>query len=249
MIHWDREQICKILMACPLALIKCSSELVPMVRDYTITDIVSYKIYGKISNPEGDMLVLVLQNLIFMIVFEILFADYVSKHFRYSSVYVFTRLQNRRRWYAERLIEMAVLAVLYIVLYIGTMTAICVRNSSYGLRTEDIRSLLVLAVSAFFLTWNAVMLINVISLRWGIMVGFFCVQAGMVTLYALAKVCMNYSFLMIINPITSINILAADSSTILQMFAGNLIWTAAIGLGSMYYVEKYDVALLDGELS
>lgn len=249
MIRWEKEQIYKILSACPLAFIKCINELVSEVRDYSITDLVSYQIYGKISSPDGEMLVLVLQNMIFMIVFQIMFADYISKHFRYSCVYVFTRLQNRKKWYVCRIAELAVAAVFYLALYIGTITLICTGKSTYPLTGADIKALVLLMISAFFLVWNATVLVNTISLRWGMMAGFFFVQAGLAVLYALSKVSMAYPSLTMINPIACINILNADGGAILQMLIGNLGWTMLICYCSMRYIEKYDIALMDAELN
>lgn len=249
MIKIEKKQIIKTFLAIPLCILLSCYDLISQPDMYDIEELFVQKIFGRISFYDSSAYFITMQNLVFVILFNLIFSGYIASYFRYSCVYVFSRLKNRRSWYSSRIVELMIYAFIYVTLFLGGNLIVCIHKSVLSLESEAWKTIFLLLFLSFLLVVNTTLAINILSIRWGTTMSFFVIQVLMFLLVLLAIFTCNITWAAVINPVSCLNILGGDARTIVLIIASNIVWSLVIIGFGMRRVIKYDVALFDAELN
>lgn len=242
-----KNDVFKLLAGVPLSLILSAFDLISDVEGTSIIDSFTFKVFGRISLQNESVYLLTMQNLLFVVVCNILFADSISAHFRVSSVYVFSRIYNRAKWYRKQVCMLLIRTSIFSSIYLITTLLICIRKSTEEISVSLLNPLLLIVFLSIFLCGTTTLLINLLSIRWGTNTGFVCVQVMLFALVFIGMATSRVSWATIINPVSCLNVLEKPDMSILILLTDTAWFTLIFCCGSMY-VKKYDVFLYDAEI-
>lgn len=243
-----RKQIYKLFIGFPLCLLLSLYDLISDVGDFDIVESFAYKVFGRMSFNNDGIYLLTMQNLLFVVVCNILFADSISTYFRDGCVYVFSRIHDRVKWYWKQVVYLLMQTSIYTLGYLLSTLWICARKTNQTLQTDQLYPLIIILIFSLFLSGSTTLLINLLSIRWGTTISFICVQIAVFVLIFVGMISCNVPLIVLLNPIACLNILDQPNHAI-PMLATNIICMAAtIKCGSVF-VKKYDIYLFDAEVS
>lgn len=111
-----------------------------------VYDIVINKLGGQISNSDISSIVLHMEKMGYILLFLILFGNYISKQITDSPVYIFSRINDRRIWYIKERMKLYGVAVIYIILYLSVIILMSCRLSNMKICSSDIKSIIIIGV-------------------------------------------------------------------------------------------------------
>ena len=197
----------KALSAFPLCLVLYCFILRPGCRDfYTLTETFCDTIFGIMDYEDTRVYIMTVENIAFIMMFNLMLGGHIAHHFRYSCVYVFTRLSSRRGWYAARALEIIVTAVLYCLFYVGSVLLISLNASQKPLDVVTLNRVLLVFLFSFLFVSSTTLLANILSLRYGTAVGFFITEGVTLTLLALLTATYRIKAAVLLNPIAFLNL-------------------------------------------
>lgn len=243
----DRRRLKKALLAIPLALALHCLALISQPEPMPAMELLLGKVFGRITLNNNGIYLLAIENLAFVLVFNLLYATCISEHFRYSCVYVFSRQRSRRAWYFRRVGELVLYAVLYLLLYLGCVLLVCLRCSTLPLEPGDWGKFAVVFLFSLSIVMDTTLAINLLAMRWGVTVSFFLVQGVLSSLILLAIWTSNIPWMVQINPISCMNLFDQGAGAQVWMAAYHVLIFAAILFGGARYVARYDIAMFDAE--
>lgn len=243
----DRRCLSKALLAIPLALALHCFELISQPEAVRSMELFLGKVFGRLTLNNDGIYLLAIENLAFVLVFNLLYATCISEHFRYSCVYVFSRQRSRRAWYFRRVGELVLYAVLYLLLYLVCVLLVCLRRSTLPLEAGDWGKFAVVFLFSLSIVMDTTLAINLLAMRWGVTVSFFLVQGVLSSLILLAIWTSNIPWMVQINPISCMNLFDQGAGAQVWMAAYHVLLFAAVLFGGARYVARYDVAMFDAE--
>ena len=79
-----------------------------------------WKVYGSgIVDREHTQTMVIISGLLFVVVCNFLYANFFYKDLHVSSIYIFTRNNNRFKWLINRSLELAVYVFISVSIYVG----------------------------------------------------------------------------------------------------------------------------------
>lgn len=243
----DRRRLKKALLAIPLALALHCLALISQPEPMPAMELLLGKVFGRITLNNNGIYLLAIENLAFVLVFNLLYATCISEHFRYSCVYVFSRQRCRRAWYFRRVGELVLYAVLYLLLYLGCVLLVCLRCSTLPLEPGDWGKFAFVFLFSISIVVDTTLAINLLAMRWGVTVSFFLVQGVLSSLILLAIWTCNIPWMVQLNPISCLSLLDQGAGEQVRMAAYHVLIFAAILFGGARYVARYDIAMFDAE--
>ena len=249
MIRIEKRNLGKTLFAIPLCAVLSAYDFISEPLDLNVLDIFISKVLGRVTSYNNSSYILTVQNLSFVIIFNFAFSGYIANHFRYSCVYVFSRLRSRRHWYYSRVIEIMIYDLIYLILFFGCNLFVCIQKSTMEFEPASLGTIAALFGFSFLLVINTTLAINLLSMKWGTTVSFFSIQTVLFLLIALAFFFYDISWAVILNPVSCLDFLNKDVNSVLFIVLNNLVcFVSLLCLGKRRIVE-YDVALFDAEVS
>lgn len=212
------------------------------------------KVLGEISLNENKVFVLVAESLFYLIIFNILYGNFISEDFRYCSVYLFSRLKNRKTWFYKKVLKLFTLASSYTLIFLGTNLFICIHNSTSNLNHYTWKIFFILFCMLTMILTLTTLTINLISLKFGNIIGFILVYITILVLIYIAikgqnmPIIRKFPILMSINPVSGISFNFSEMpyiQVVISIYYFILIIAAFI-FGAIY-VNKLDIALSDSE--
>lgn len=238
----------RFLLAVPLCAVMFAFSFIGEPGNESVLNLFANKIFGRVSFYDNSAYIEVLQNLIFLVVGNILFSDMIARHFRTGCVYVFSRIHNRRKWYIRKAGSLLLHATLFTFCYLTGALMICIFTTEKTLSSDEINALLLIYVFAFLLSGSTSLLVNLLSTKWGTTIAITLVQFVILALVFVARLTCNYPTIFMLNPMSCLGILENPSS-LGYVFASNLAVFFGVLFCGMRWIRKYDVFLLDAELS
>jgi hypothetical protein len=252
MLDWKKWV--KILLIIPPTFLYSIDDFMLEKNNNAISYLLAGKVLGQTSLNEKKVFVLVAESLIYLVIFNILYGNYISEDFRYSSVYLFSRLKNRKNWFYKKAFELLFIAGSYTIIFLGTNLFICKYSSTKTINRETwIIFMMLFAMLTMILTITT-MAINLISLKYGNSIGFISVYVTFLVLIYIAlkgqyiPLIRKYPILMAINPACGIsfNFTEIPYIQVVILFYYLVIITASFYFGANY-VNKLDISLSDSE--
>lgn len=238
----------KSFLIIPLTLLLYNLELFSKPSGLAVSDLMISKLFGSITYQDRTSYVLVFENLAFLIIGNILFSNYISNHFRYSSVYVFSRIKRRNRWFLKRAFEVILLSLIYCLMYIGILFLISLHSSSNPLDMYSVKITLHLFLYCSFIVAFTTLLINLLSIKYGSIIAIIAVQIFTIILTVLA-VTFSQSKFGILNPMIVVSTFNLSTSVRVIVAIYDLLLIGIILYIGCKFIGNYDIALTDNEIS
>lgn len=222
--------------------------------DMPISEMLAGSLFGSLEVGNLKSFALVIEKMFYIIIFNLLFGTYIYKDFIVSSVYLFSRLKNRKTWFFKKSTELLLFAACYAFLFLGTLLLLCIYRSQYSLDTESVKMLVLLWFAiTLFLTF-VTLLINLFAIRYGSNVAFIIVYIALMGLVTLSLASRTFSIIeenpyyLLFNPVAAIILNMIDNLT-MQLVASLyycLLICIVILVGAVY-INRLDIALIDNE--
>ncbi len=245
----EKRFIIKAFLSIPLALILYCYEVFSPPEAIEITDMFIQKVFGKITTSDSSAYILTIQNLAFVIIFNLLFSSYISEHFRYSCVYVFSRLKSRKVWFNHRVLELIIYATIYIIMFFIITLFVCIRKSTLEFQSDDIEVYMIILLFSLMITLNTTIATNLLSIKFGTITSFFVVQGVLFFLVIISLVSDHNTFLSIVNPISCLNLLTHENYMTGLMMLNNIVIFFLLYFYGKKSITCYDIALFDAEIN
>lgn len=255
---WKRRNLVKICGIIPLFLFANFLKIYagPGSSEGRFSENFIYSVFDVTGIWENKSLVIAVENLYFIIYFNLVFGTYIYKHFVKESVYIFSRSPNRKKWFFVQAAKLYGICALYTVLYLFLHTGLCAYGSRETMKADFMEVFLL-----FFVLFSAVLMIstlciNMFSVLWGSNVGF-CVSY--IVMLALLELSLHYEKLpgigkvyqiSLCNPMSAMSVVLLEHPT--EKIACVLYYQAFITGMVLLCAEKIkrmDLSLHNGEKS
>lgn len=244
----------KVLVIIPITIIFSAYKFISEPIDITVGNLLLSTVMGQTSTENTTAFLFVVEKLFYLVIFNIMYGNFIYDDFRYSSVYLFSRLKSRSTWFYKKSLELLGITFVYTGLFLITNFFICKNCTLSPIEQSDIIILFLLFARIIMLLFLTTVAINLISIRLGNALGFIIVYISVVLLVFVA---MNQSslpyigtskWLLIFNPACGIiEDIYYDTNLLVVFFIYNIILVCiAMMIGSLY-IDRFDVALVDYE--
>lgn len=252
----DFKKWIKVVWCIPVVILTNGYKFISDKSELPISTMILNNIYGQVSIGDAKAFIMVFENLFYIILFNILFGNYIYQDFQYSSIYLFSRTKNREKWFYKKSTEVLFVSMIYTVLFLCMNLFVCCFNNKNKCDIATYKVMLVLfAMITMFLSISTI-LINIISIRFGNSIGFIVVYLGIVVLsflslnYQKIPILKQNEKILILNPMCGVisNLMNKPfmQLMVLLYYCGLIIITFAIGA---WYINKLDIALIDREIN
>lgn len=254
----DKKKWWKSICIVPITILIYWTDLLPSNMQETIYAVLLDKFGGRITpciDNADNIFLLNIQQLYFVIVFNLIYANQIVDHFRYSCIYVFSRIKNRKKWFLECSMELWKIASLYGFLYVGILFFMAGLSSNFSITSKDIWVAFVLWFKVSVLCYITTLLLNIISLRLGSVLAFIIIFGGIALDTYTSPYIMNtaivckYPMLAMFDPVNGIYESMLMNGRNVSLFIGYntflLIFATIFGI---YFVNKMDIALIHMEI-
>jgi len=247
-------KITRTISIVPITFLFSLYLLISDKQDISIGSMLTHRILGQVGGESSKAFVLVLSNLLYLVLFNIFFGNIISEEFRFSSVYLFSRLKNRKVWFYKKASEMLMIASIYTLLFLGSNIFICMFCSIRKIEINDIKVFLVLFGLITMILAITTTLINLVSIRLGSTTAFITVYICVVILVFISLEHENIPFLgkyyytRVFNPLSGVALNLSENliaQCIILVYYLVLITLTFILGGN--YINGIDIALIDCE--
>lgn len=252
MSNWGK--LLRIISIVPVTFLFSLYSLISDKHDIAIGSMLTERIFGTVTDDTKKAFLLVLSNILYLVLFNIFFGNMISEDFRFSSVYLFSRLKNRRIWFYKRALELIMISSVYTVLFLGSNLLVCMFCSTREIEINDLRIFLILFGLITMILAITTIIINLISIRLGSTTAFIAVYICVVMLIFLSlkhesiPLIGKYYYVRALNPLSGIVLNLSDNPfaqyMVILYYLVLMILTFVLG-GN--YVNNVDIALVDSE--
>ncbi len=242
--------LAKALVALPLCLVLYCYELEPGCRaGYSLIQAFCAILFGAVDYQNSYVYIMTIENIAYIFLFDLMFAAHITGHFRYSCVYVFTRIHSRKKWSLARMAELLACAFVYAFLYVGGVLMISINAAQQPLTTTALIRVGMVFLFSFFLLSSTALSVNLLSLRYGTAIGLLVTVGSVLGLVALLLVFHAHPVAVLLNPLACLNLFNSGLGGALFTTAYNFVVLLVLLFAGVYTVSSYDVALFDAELT
>jgi hypothetical protein len=195
--------------------------------------------FGGSYSREKIEIVLSVTSLFGVVIINILFGDYIARDYLINSEYIFTRENNKGKWFLKKAAGLGLYSLLGMGVYVGTYVIGAITKSRKGVTVEDITVMVLTFIMMWELVFVTTLLINIISLKVGASISFIIVYSILIV-SEMITFCMQslpgnalVRFLHHMNPMSNITI-SWNYST------GNVYWSV------FYFATLIFIVLLIG---
>lgn len=243
----NRKSLWMVLLAIPLALIIGGFDFGAESLPWEVQTLLTGCIYGEITISGLISYLPVMKSLAFMLVFNVLYANELSSHFRHSCVFVFSRLKTRRQWYLRQVGKLALYCLGFIYLYVGVILGRCTARSSLPVTGDLAATVALITVFSFFITFTTTLAINLATISWGTARAFGITQIVFCVLVVIFIFTYRIPLLCAINPVSFLRFCFHRPWVNTGILAVNILLAAGVTGKGMVFIEQFDVSLFDPE--
>lgn len=222
------------------------------LSEFDVTQVFVMEVFSSCYDRSKTVYFMLMSSLFPIILFQILFSRYIYEDFQISSVYVFSRCPDRKKWYYKKSLFLFGYTVIYIVSFTTTMLLISISNSMHAANWKDIEIYLMVTVSMTFFAYVTTLLLNLLAIRFGSSLAFvmiyliFAVLMMMDIGYDKIPVLNQIPLLLKLNPISYL-VVIWDIVNYVQILIYYLVFVLVVVLGGAFYISKLDIGLVDRE--
>lgn len=247
-------EIYKIVLIIPITLLTSLYDLISDKQDIPISSMLIEKVFSQMSNVDSRVSIIVLEKLFYIILFNILYGNFIYENFRCSSVYVFSRLKSRKGWFYKNILQLLIFSASYTGIFLGVNLLICLKCSNGYIDNKAIATLTMLFFVITIILALTTLGINLISIRYGNTIGYIIVYSIIMFLVVLAinmyknAYIANNLWILFINPMCGL--FSEGNSSIKQQIAimiYDLFLLSMLVVTGARYIENVDISLVDRE--
>lgn len=253
MIHFNKWL--KSLIIVPISLLMSFDSLIAgRFSELDAGELLILKIFERAAVDDMQVFVFIIDKLVYLILFHLMYGNLISEEFRYNSIYVFYRLSNRKKWFYKKALSLFAISVCYTFFFLGTNLLICMRASKNKLHISDIQIFLILFLIITLTLMFTTLIINLLSLKLGSNISFMITYIAIVffiflTLYGQGLTASKeYSLFTLLNPMSGINVGVMENvSTQIIFICYYLLLNVIVTLIGARFIDNFDIALCDME--
>lgn len=249
------KNIWKIVVIIPIAFLFNVNLLITKGGiDLSVQEMLAGCLFGAAETGDIKTYALVLEKSYYILIFNMIFGTYIYNDFLVSSIYLFSRLRDRKKWFNNKVVELVGFALTYTFLFLSILFIICAVSSNYQVDKSTFQMLGILWLLVTLFLTVTTLIINLIAIKFNSSVGFICVYIALLILIAHALQFHDLSltdmgtYLMLVNPVYAIIFNMADN-VVMRMIAiiYYLILNGIVILLGTKYINNLEVGLLDKE--
>lgn len=195
----------------------------------------------------------VIFKLFYILVFCLLYGNFIYKEFTIRSIYLFLRLKNRKLWFCKKYIELIIISATYTFVYLYTLLIIYrISFSIIDIENNFLIVFIQLWISITIFLVLITLLINIIALKYNSIISFMIVYICFLILIGVAiktdtiPLFIKNPYLGILNPAGTMIIVADNMGYIFK-----IIYLILLNMITFYFgckiVLKTDIGLINGE--
>ncbi len=246
----------KVFFIVPIAfLFQIDALLTAGGVDSSVGEMLAYALFGDAMIGDIRIFILLMDRMYYIFIFIMLYGTYIYRDFQVSSVYLFSRLKDRKKWFYKNVVAVAIFAAVYTFLFLATLLATCVWSSNYPLDIESVKMLGTLFIFVTLFLTATTLLTNFLTIRYNSSIGFICVYTLILILISIVVMSDNnmiwlaeHPYFSLLNPVEAI-ILNMSEDSWMKLIAtiyylvlnGVIIWLGA------RYVNSLEVGLMQKE--
>lgn len=249
----QKTTLLKILGVILVFVVIKGQEIVNGFGSYTNSSVHSffpYKVFDYNEVWKQKSLVLAMEQVVFVVYFNLMFGSYISSCFEKGSIFLFSRIENRRRWFWKKSKELFMITGMEVMLYLLLCLGLTMYQCAAFPTIECIGDFILLWFSCVTILFLSTLCINVLGIKYGTNIGFFLTYIAMVVLMQLS---LQYNMLPVIGEFEK-GIIFIPVSVITLLFYEDIVLTVIVVLWYMgisgimiaaaaNYVKKMDISL------
>lgn len=209
-----------------------------------------YKVFDYNEVWKQKSLVLAMEQIVFVVYFNLMFGSYISSCFDKGSIFLFSRIENRRRWFWNKSMELFIITGMEVMLYLLLCLGLTMYQCAALPTIECIGDFILLWISCMTILFISTLFINVLGIKFGTNIGFFITYIGMIVLMQLS---LQYNMLPVIGAFEK-GIVFIPVSVVTLLFYEDIVLTVIavlwyIGISGIIiaiaanYVKNMDISL------
>lgn len=252
MFDWNKWL--KIIFIIPITILFNFNVFLSKPSDIMVGDLLLGKIMGQMTTDNATVFIFLVDSLFYLIIFNLLYGNFIYDDFRYSSVYLFSRLKSRKTWFYKKSLELLGITIVYTLIFLLTNLWLSKMNTVQAINSETLIIFGLLFTRLVLLLFLTTILINLLSIRFGNALGFITVYIGVVMLIFLAASHQSIPFIgsnnvfLFLNPICGLIEETFSNFNIQVLFYFyNFFLLCIINIVGAFYIDRFDIALVDYE--
>lgn len=210
------------------------------------------KLFGTVTELQGDDIeikkfIFISEKMGYLILFHILYGSYLADHFRGISVYIFSRVINRRKWFGKKVLELVMLSIVYTFVLIVLLVILVLHQSGMPIDSNFWKNVLLVFCIQSMITILTTLFLNLCTVRWNILVSFLTTYGVICILIIAAIRAEMNSALIIWNPFCYLEFETQMGYRMIPIITWNGFLCLFIGIVGMEWIEQMDISLQDKE--
>lgn len=207
--------------------------------DAGVTELLISTVYGRIA----DNLVIVVGKLGYLLLFHLLFGNYISRYFTHMPSYYFVRVSHRCEWFGKQCIYLFCYALLYALLFLGSSFWGCCMISAQKPDQEAWRCFLIMLAVCVCLLWLTTLIINLGIIVWKTGRGFAGCWIGIIMLEFIAKETLHIPWISFVNPMSYSGVFNMSFGQLLMKILYLFLLAVMVAVCGTVFLKKYDITL------
>lgn len=210
--------------------------------EQSLSDVLWYRILGRVSAGNLHTLVLSVESLGIIFLFTFLFGDYISNYFGSICTIVFTRIRNRTFWGIKKVLELCGYSVFYTFLLLELKFLIGIRNvKEWSFDETTLQTCIVLFGVIFPLVVTVCLLVNWISIRYGIPIAIISVFIVVICLEFIAILAFDQTANLILNPLCFNIAIRNTPKYAFMKIVVDFFYLFTVSGSMIFYIKRRDI--------
>lgn len=252
---FNKKNLLKILIFIPIVLFRKIDVIFSRMRfDIPVAEFFVQNMFSGNPSRQNTNLTLVMFGLFEIILFCLLFGEYIYKDLFGSGVYIIVRQKSRLKWFLRRCAELFIISILFSIVFVGINFIIGLWFSRYSIDYMAIKVLvLTLILVSLFSFWQ-VLMINLVAIGFGSTISFsinyiiLTVLSLLAVSYEKIPIIRNFPLLLKLNPVSNVTInwFAEWGETLMPVLYFIALLALSIFIGNRV-IKSIDISLKNNE--
>lgn len=223
-------------------ILSLTAILMPVQLKYPFADVFWDSIFGKISAGELTTITLSLESIGAVLLFCLLFGDYAARYFGSVSVYIFSRIRDRRKWAMRKIGGLLCYALTFSILdVLFKIFESRIQVADWGNIAETLQAIIVSLLLLFCLVSTVAIVVNFWATRFGVAVGVIIALAIVVLLDLFAILYFDSVINQLLNPLCFNQSILQEPEFVLGKLLISASYPVALALLYAETIKRMDI--------
>lgn len=242
-----KQYFMRLICPIPLVLLQRCLDLTSQKYAQTPDKLLLNAVAGKISSNAVTSVGLATEYIAFLLLFLLLFGDFIAEQQRTGAVYRFSRMPSRHPWFLRQLFTLGGYAFAYCGIYIFLHTLISLLVSDMGMHLRTYMVSLSLWIVSSFIAWGFAVGCNLLCGRFGASVGVMLCVLLMTALAALSTKQEIPQWVQMINPAFFLETVFTDLRILIHKIGILCLELLTIAFTTGRYFNTKDIFAIEGD--